>query len=368
MGTEQNRSGDRQEPADGRRAGGERVPRAETQRRNRARVLAAARHEFTERGFRDAKIDRIAERAKLTRGAVYSNFPGKRALYFSVLAEDAEQAPADPRPGRTVPDALAALASAWLSPLPLATDGPDWLGRDLVPEILADEHTRRPYAELLALQAIALGFGLEALPPRRGHRLVRVAAAALTTLHGAGQLAVAAPGFADPFDVVETCRGLAGLDLADDWSPPHAGYAPAARPVDAPWAPPAAVDALRAEPVRPGGDGVVAVLGLHRLSAVEEALRLCPVTAVLVTGEPRELDPLVRLVLAELRSCLRHALPESAWPRLSLVHDGAAAVAAAAGVRAVSDETETAVRVRDGRIVARADGRGACHAAASVPD
>src|SRR5690348_5892310 len=68
-----------------------RLTRAELQARNRARVLAAARDEFAERGFRDAKVDAIADRAGLTRGAVYSNFPGKRALYFSVLADLAEQ-------------------------------------------------------------------------------------------------------------------------------------------------------------------------------------------------------------------------------------------------------------------------------------
>jgi hypothetical protein len=41
-------------------------------------------------------------------------------------------------------------------------------------------------------------------------------------------------------------------------------------------------------------------------------------------------------------------------------------VAAAAGERVVSDATEMAVRVRYGRIVAEAEGRGACHAAASA--
>jgi hypothetical protein len=40
-------------------------------------------------------------------------------------------------------------------------------------------------------------------------------------------------------------------------------------------------------------------------------------------------------------------------------------VAAAAGVPAFSDATETAVRIENGRIVARADGYGACHAAAT---
>ena len=76
-----------------------RLTRAETQERNRAKVLAAARTEFAERGFRDAKIDSIAERAGLTRGAVYSNFPGKRALYFAILADPSRARPAAAAPG-----------------------------------------------------------------------------------------------------------------------------------------------------------------------------------------------------------------------------------------------------------------------------
>src|SRR3954452_1220103 len=101
-----------------------RLTRAETQERNRAKVLSAARDEFAERGFRDAKIDQIAERAELTRGAVYSNFPGKQALYFAVLAEVAEEsaAPPYPPPARTPEAALGDSARVWLARLPLATD------------------------------------------------------------------------------------------------------------------------------------------------------------------------------------------------------------------------------------------------------
>src|SRR5690242_5105501 len=101
--------------------------RAEMQERNRAAVLAAARAEFVERGYRDAKVDVIAARAGLTRGAVYSNFPGKRALYFAVLAADAMTAAASAdaagaaweRLGgaRTPREALAALARSWLGDL-----------------------------------------------------------------------------------------------------------------------------------------------------------------------------------------------------------------------------------------------------------
>jgi len=354
-----------------------RLSRAQTQARNRARVLAAAREEFIERGFRDARIDDIAERAGLTRGAVYSNFPGKRALYFAVLATDAERAPAPPHPppGASAREALGGFGRAFLARLPLATDeqhSTARLGLDLMPEVLADERVRRPFAQLLQLDAILLGLALERLQPpgTPARRLVRVAEVALTALHGAGQMAAAAPGFGDPFDVVGACEQLADLDLDDAWQPPHLPYVSPARPVDQPWSPPPAVDALRGGAASLTGDGVVAVLGLHRLGAVEEAVRAAPpgaeVTAVLVTSAPDELAPLARLTVAELRGCLRQAFPPSAWPPLRVVLDEPGAVAAAAGVATVSDDSESAVRVRAGRVVARADGFGACHAAASA--
>ncbi|MFF5205771.1 TetR/AcrR family transcriptional regulator [Streptosporangium sp. NPDC000396] len=350
-----------------------RLSRAETQERNRAKVLAAARDEFAERGFRNAKIDNIAERAELTRGAVYSNFPGKRALYFAVLADLAERAPDPPhtRPGRTAREALRAFARAWLARLPLATDeGVARLGMDLMPEVLADERTRRPFAQLMKLDAILFGLALERVSPPGSARLVRVAEAVLTTLHGASQMAAAAPGFVEPFDVVSACEQLAGLELGDGWPPPHVPWIPRALSVDEPWSPPDAVDATRGELARLSGDGVVAVLGLHRLAAAEEAVRAAPpgaeVTAVLVTGDPGELASLARLAVADVCGCLRQAFPPSAWPRLQVVHDESGALAAAAGVSAVSDATEVAVRVEAGRIVARADGFGAGHAAASA--
>jgi AcrR family transcriptional regulator len=356
-----------------------RLTRAQAQERTRERVLAAARTEFLERGYRDAKIDVIAERAELTRGAVYSNFPGKRALYLAVLAAEAEQA-AIPQvvAGTTPRTALGAFARAWVGRLPLATDDPDGtvpLGADLVPEVLTDERTRTPFAQLMALDAILLGLALERMHgPSGAGRRVRAAEVALTMLHGASQLAAAAPGFADPFDVVSACEELAELDLGsgrgDEWAPPHLPYVPRARPAGGPWVPPAALDAVRGAPARLTDDGVVALLGLHRLVAVEEAVRAAPpgsvVTAVLVSSEPGELASLARLVVADVCRCIRQAFPESAWPDLQVVHDETGAVAAAAGERAVSDATEAAVRIAKGRIVARADGRGACHAAATA--
>ncbi|MGP4100547.1 TetR/AcrR family transcriptional regulator [Nonomuraea sp. KM90] len=353
-----------------------RLTRAEAQERNRAKVLAAARQEFAERGFRDAKIDGIAERADLTRGAVYSNFPGKRALYFAVLADLAERAPVTARvePARSVREALAAVARVWATRLPLMGDdehAPSRLGMGLLPEILADEATWKPFAQLMRLNAILLGLAVERLraPGEPDGRQVRLAESVLTVLQGAGQLAGAAPGFVEPFDLIRVCEQLADLDLGDRWT--VAPMLPQVREGAGAWSPPGgAVDAVSGGPARLERDGVVAVLGLHRLSAAEEAVRAAPpgaeVTAVVVTSAPGELLPLARLVLAEVVTCLRQAFPRAAWPRLRVVFDESGALAAAAGVAAPRDMTEVAIRVESGRIALRAEGFGACHAAASV--
>lgn len=348
-----------------------RLSRAELRDHNRARVLAAARDEFAERGFRAAKIDDIAERAELTRGAVYSNFPGKRALYFAVLAEQPRRPAVTTDPGDTPSAALGVLAREWVARLPMTTDE-DRLTRDLLPEILAEERTRRPFAQLMSLDATLLGLSLEHLGRGRGRRMVRVAEAVLTTLHGAAQLAAAAPGFLEPFNVVRACERLADLDLDDRW--PDTGLRPEAWTVDDPWDPPPATDLVTGEPVDLRADGVVTVLGLNRVSAAEDAVRaVAPdtqVTLVMVTGDPAELAPLARLAVADLMVCLRQAVPRPFWPHLKVVCDDAGAVAAAAGVEAVVDSTETAVRVAGGRVVTRASGVGAgrtMSSSASVP-
>lgn len=84
-----------------------------------------------------------------------------------------------------------------------------------------------------------------------------------------------------------------------------------------------------------------------------------------VTADPAEVGRLVRLRIGDLARCLRRAFAPDAWPDLRLVLDERAAVAAAAGVAEPGDDTEVAVRVRAGEIVARADGRGAAHSVAA---
>jgi AcrR family transcriptional regulator len=357
------------------------LSRAQQQERTRAAVLAAARAEFAEHGYGDAKVDRIAERAELTRGAVYSNFPSKRALYLAVLLASIDRAgeragPAPQPPG--LAEALGAFARVRLERLPLTgdTSADGRLRLRSLAGVFDDEPGRAALAQVTALEALLLALPLESRLPRprtRARRRVRLAELVLTLLDGVGHLAETAPGFGDPFDVVAACEHLAGLGLTDSWDPPHLPHVPPAQPARDAWEPPAELsDQLSGRPVRFDADGVIAILGTDRLAAAEEAIRAArpgeQVTVAVVTSDPAEFGRLVRLRVGDLVGSLRGVFGREAWPGLRLVLDDDAAFAPAAGVPAAGAATEAAVRVEAGRIVARAHGRGAPHAAASARD
>jgi AcrR family transcriptional regulator len=61
--------------------------RAEAQRETRDRLLSAASEVFTERGFGAASVEEIAAAAGFTRGAFYSNFPDKDAIFLALMDE-----------------------------------------------------------------------------------------------------------------------------------------------------------------------------------------------------------------------------------------------------------------------------------------
>ena len=357
-----------------------RLTRAQQQGRTQAAVLAAAGDEFAEHGYVEAKVDRIAERAELTRGAVYSNFPGKRALYLAVLVDMVEGSAAGKVPRSSSPStaaALGAFARVWLERLPLAGDTPaaGHLQLRSLAGVVDDEPARTALAQVTGLEALLLALALESGAPRGTvpARRVRLAELVLTLLHGAGHLAEMAPGVGDPFDVARACEDLAGLDLADTWDPPHLPYVAPAQPCDDPWVPPAELpDRLTGRRVGLDEDGVVALLGTSRLTAAEEAVRGARpgdrVTVVVLTDDPAETGRLVRLRISDLTGCLRRVFAPDRWPRLDLVLDDRGLTAPAVGLPDAGDATEAAVRVRDGRIVARAIGRGAAHAAATAGD
>ncbi|MDH6115190.1 AcrR family transcriptional regulator [Kitasatospora sp. MAP12-15] len=357
-----------------------RLSRAQQQEQTRAAVLAAARTEFSERGYAEAKVDRIAERAELTRGAVYSNFPSKRALYLAVLVDqvdrvepgagDEEPPPAPP----SMAAALGAFARAWLHQLPLTDDVPAFrrvrLGE--LGGVVDDEPALGALAQVTRLEALLLALALESRLPAGAarERQVRRAELVLRLLNGPGPLAGSALGSGDPFDVAHACEHLAGLQLADSWDPPHLPYVRSARACQDPWTPPEELpELLTGRRVGFAEDGVIAVLGTSRLGAAEEIVRAARpgdrVTVAVVTSDPAETGRLVQLRIGDFAHCLRRAFAPDAWPRLHLVLDDRARLAAAVGVPDADDATEYAVRVQGGDIVARARGRGAGHAAAA---
>ena len=78
--------------------------------RNRARLLAAAREVFAERGF-DATLDDIARHAGLGTGTAYRHFPNKRAIAAEVLTDATEQIARDARAALGIADPWTALVT-----------------------------------------------------------------------------------------------------------------------------------------------------------------------------------------------------------------------------------------------------------------
>ncbi|MFJ2031506.1 TetR/AcrR family transcriptional regulator [Streptosporangium sp. NPDC087985] len=355
-----------------------RLTRVQQQKRTRRSVLAAAREEFTEHGYALAKVDRIAERAELTRGAVYSNFPSKRALYLAVLIDMVENATAGEPPmtsPMTPAEALGVFARTWLERLPLVGDtasGGRLHLRSLV-GVLDDEHGRTVLAQVVRLEALLLAIALESCEPAHAMpvRRVRLAELVLTLLDGSGHLAESAPGFGDPFDLARACEHLAGIDLTDTWTPSYLPYVAPAQPCGDTWDPPTGLaDQISGDRVDFGADGLIAVLGAGRLAAAEEAVRSArpgeQVTVAIVTDDSAETGRLVRLRITDLIGCLRHVFAPEVWQRVRLVLDDEALTASAIGLTDLDDETEAAVHVQGGAIVARAHGRGAAYAASTA--
>ncbi len=63
------------------------MPRQERAERSRAEILDAAAVEFDAHGYAGARLDRIIERTRLTKGAVYFHFRSKLDLAEELVAE-----------------------------------------------------------------------------------------------------------------------------------------------------------------------------------------------------------------------------------------------------------------------------------------
>jgi TetR/AcrR family transcriptional regulator, transcriptional repressor of aconitase len=64
-----------------------RLSREENRAQTRARLVSIASEHFAREGYGAASLDRIAEEAGFSKGAVYSNFSGKEELFLGVLEE-----------------------------------------------------------------------------------------------------------------------------------------------------------------------------------------------------------------------------------------------------------------------------------------
>lgn len=100
--------------------------RAELMAENRAKLLAAARKAFAEKGFAAASMDELTAEAGLTRGALYHNFGDKKGLLAAVVAQvDAEMA-------RQAQQAAAGATTLWEG---LVAEGVAYIQLALDPEI-----------------------------------------------------------------------------------------------------------------------------------------------------------------------------------------------------------------------------------------
>lgn len=59
--------------------------RTEARTETRKAIMSAAVRLFAERGYRGASLDEIADAAGYSKGAVYSNWPNKEALFLELL-------------------------------------------------------------------------------------------------------------------------------------------------------------------------------------------------------------------------------------------------------------------------------------------
>jgi AcrR family transcriptional regulator len=95
-----------------------RQPKGDKRDRTRAKLLEAARGLIREKGYEHATLEAIAERARMTTGAIYGNFRNRDELLLAL--GQTYWAPIKPKvgPGASFPEIMRALADATLAVLP----------------------------------------------------------------------------------------------------------------------------------------------------------------------------------------------------------------------------------------------------------
>ena len=106
---------------------------------NKAKLIAAARKAFAEKGFAEASMDELTSSVGLTRGALYHNFGDKRGLLAAVVEQiDSEMALSAKSEGQKRGDEWSSLLAEGIAYIKMALvpeiqrivllDGPAFLG------------------------------------------------------------------------------------------------------------------------------------------------------------------------------------------------------------------------------------------------
>ncbi|ELY5817130.1 TetR/AcrR family transcriptional regulator [Cronobacter turicensis] len=97
--------------------------RIDTMEENRAKLIAAARKAFAEKGFAAASMDELTASVGLTRGALYHNFGDKKGLLAAVVAQvDSEMAQRAKAAAAGVEDAWETLIAEGVAYIQMALD------------------------------------------------------------------------------------------------------------------------------------------------------------------------------------------------------------------------------------------------------
>jgi AcrR family transcriptional regulator len=95
----------------GREVGGKRA-------RTRARLIEAAAEVIGERGFHETRLEDIASRVGMSRGAIYGNFRNREDLFLAVVKQRWEPIVPEFKPGATFREQMRALGEAVVAAAP----------------------------------------------------------------------------------------------------------------------------------------------------------------------------------------------------------------------------------------------------------
>lgn len=157
-----------------------RLTRLESRQRTRERLLEAAKEAFTREGYAGASVDLIAEGGGFSKGAFYSNFESKEAIFLELLEQHMTEEVAIS--GAFVPDTASAEDAIESIALRYASDPVD-LDWCLLSIEFALHATRSPaFAErraaLFARHYAAVATVIDAIAARAGTRVADPARAA----------------------------------------------------------------------------------------------------------------------------------------------------------------------------------------------